>query len=116
MEKDDVDDFQDRTVPNLSEITEHCGNILEEFNQVSLTYEITISSIPSYEPPQKPEKRKKLVADDYLSVENVKLFISTGTLKKFTVAELTEILKNAGAKPNGKKKGDLLDQVQQLYE
>ncbi|KAJ3325142.1 X-ray repair cross-complementing protein 6 [Boothiomyces sp. JEL0866] len=110
------EEINDETLPNNNEILQKCGSIIEEFNNVSL------ANVPEEVNPVKrtltkdTSVAKKVKFEEDLSDEAIRNAIAKGTLAKYTIPVLTEILKKKKVKITKKKKQDLLDQVTEAFK
>jgi ATP-dependent DNA helicase 2 subunit 1 len=114
MGNEDID-FTDMTVPNYQKIGEASGPMIHSLNR--MTQDI-VPRVDVFKP-VKASKRKaeSLDAGDQAGFPEAEIrdAIANGSLNKFTVAQLTDIVKAKAGKVKSKRKADLVQQVVELF-
>jgi ATP-dependent DNA helicase 2 subunit 1 len=108
-------DFEDPTVPKYQKIGDKSGPMINVFNQMTqeIAPQVDVAK------PIKPTKRKaeQMETGDITSIPetDIRDAIANGILHKFTVAQLTDIVKGRNEKVKSKKKADLVEQVMEIF-
>jgi hypothetical protein len=104
-----LEDFNivDQTIPDRDLIVQKSGQLIQQLNQM------TAEEIP---PPEVKVVKRKASEVDTIDETDVKLAIEKDSLKKYTVPQLTELIKAKGEKVKSKKKADLMDQIIEIYQ
>ncbi|KAJ3276754.1 X-ray repair cross-complementing protein 6 [Terramyces sp. JEL0728] len=118
LNRQEQEETIDETLPDLNEILQKGGSLIEEFNNA------TLADMPPEDP--KPAKRasakdssankKAKLDNEDLTDETIKKAIADGSIGKYTIPILTEILKKKSVKISKKKKQDLIDQVAKVFQ
>ncbi|KAK3104193.1 hypothetical protein FSP39_025165 [Pinctada imbricata] len=111
LDKDAPEEFQDFTMPNDEKMLKRAGKVIEEFKDLVFP--------AGYEPGSKKRKAgggadgaaKKAKTEASAVSIDAKKEAQAGRLGKLTVPVLKEIIKKEGITPDGTKKADLIDAI-----
>ena len=115
LDRDDIEEYKDLTVPNAEAIQRKAGELISNFNSAVFPQGYSADSAAKRKTPSGGAAGGGGVAKkpkvDLLVDVNVKDVAEKGNLKKLTVPVLKQFCQTTGIKAASQKKGDLIDAI-----